>query len=103
MNKVNNAKNPPSFRDASGELKVTLQNDLFFHYLVQKSKPFLKNLVCSLKGLNPEDVRDVMDIMESGKWDIESLITHEYPWEKLDEAIEMAGRTDQALNVVIHF
>jgi (R,R)-butanediol dehydrogenase/meso-butanediol dehydrogenase/diacetyl reductase len=54
-------------------------------------------------GYNPEDVRDVMDIMESGKWDIESLITHEYPWEKLDEAIEMAGRTDQALNVVIHF
>ena len=32
-------------------------------------------------GYFPEDVRDVMDIMKSGRWDIESIITHEYPWE----------------------
>ena len=44
-----------------------------------------------------------MSMMESGKWDIESLITHEYPWEQLEEAIRMAGRTDQALNVLIRY
>ena len=54
-------------------------------------------------GYTPEDVRDVMSIMESRKWDIESLITHEYHWEQLEEAIQMACRTDQALNVLIRY
>ena len=30
-------------------------------------------------GYFPEDVRDVMAIMESGRWDLEQLITHEFP------------------------
>lgn len=54
-------------------------------------------------GYNPEDVKDVLDIMKSGKWDIESIITDEYPWEKLPEAIERAAKVDEALNVVIHY
>lgn len=54
-------------------------------------------------GYMPEDVRDVMAVMESHKWDIESIITHEFPWEQLPQAIEMASRTDQALNVVIKY
>lgn len=54
-------------------------------------------------GYNPEDVHDVMNIMESGKWDIEKMITHEYPWEKLEEAIQMAGKSNEALNVVIKY
>lgn len=54
-------------------------------------------------GYMPEDVRDVMAIMESGKWDVEKIITHEYPWEKLEEAIQMAGNPDKALNVVIRY
>lgn len=54
-------------------------------------------------GYTPQDVRDVMDIMESGRWDIEKIITHEYPWEQLKEAIIMASRTDEALNVVIGY
>lgn len=54
-------------------------------------------------GYTPEDVKDVMTIMESGKWDIEKIITHEYSWEKLEEAIQMAGNTDEALNVVIRY
>ena len=44
-----------------------------------------------------------MAIMESGRWDVERLITHEYPWEQLEEAIQMAGRPDQALNVLIRY
>ncbi|MGI6009920.1 MAG: zinc-dependent alcohol dehydrogenase [Ruminococcus sp.] len=54
-------------------------------------------------GYLPEDVKDVMNIMESGRWDIESMITHEYPWEKLPEAIEKAGQVNEALNVVINY
>jgi threonine dehydrogenase-like Zn-dependent dehydrogenase len=54
-------------------------------------------------GYTPEDVHDVMAIMESGKWDIEKLITHEYPWDELEEAIQMAGRPDHALNVVVKY
>ena len=54
-------------------------------------------------GYFPEDVRDVLDIMKSGRWDIESIITHEYPWEALPEAIEKAAQVEEALNVVIHY
>lgn len=54
-------------------------------------------------GYMPEDVRDVMSIMESGRWNIESIITHEFPWEQLPQAIETASRTNEALNVVIKY
>lgn len=54
-------------------------------------------------GYMPEDVRDVMAIMESGKWDISSIITDEFPWEKLPEAIERASDVNHALNVVIKY
>lgn len=54
-------------------------------------------------GYNPEDVRDVLAIMKSGKWNIESIITDEYPWEQLPQAIEKAANVDEALNVVIRY
>lgn len=54
-------------------------------------------------GYTPEDVQDVMSIMESGRWDIEKIITHEYSCEQLPEAIEMAANVDEALNVVIRY
>lgn len=41
--------------------------------------------------------------MESEKWDIGSIITHVYPWEKLPDAIEKAGQVNEALNVVIEY
>lgn len=44
-----------------------------------------------------------MAVMASKKWDIESIITHEYPWEELVQAIEKASRVDEALNVVIRY
>ena len=54
-------------------------------------------------GYFPEDVRDVLAAMESGRWDIGSIITHEFPWERLPEAIEQAARVDEAFNVVIRY
>lgn len=54
-------------------------------------------------GYMPEDVCDVMAIMQSGRWDIERLVTHEYPLTELETAIRKAARTDEALNVSITF
>lgn len=54
-------------------------------------------------GYMPEDVEDVLSIMKSGRWEIESIITDEYPWEQLPQAIEKAAKVDESLNVVIHY
>lgn len=67
------------------------------------SMTFAQHALIGSGGYFPEDVWDVMQIMKSGRWDIESIITHEYPWEKLPEAIEQASRVEEALNVVIYY
>jgi 2-desacetyl-2-hydroxyethyl bacteriochlorophyllide A dehydrogenase len=54
-------------------------------------------------GYRPEDVKDVMDIMKSGRWAIDSIITGEYPIDEIDMAIRAASDTDHNLNVVIYF
>lgn len=54
-------------------------------------------------GYMPEDVWDVMRMMESGRWDFESIITHEFSLEELEKAIRTASDTEQAFNVTIKF
>ncbi len=54
-------------------------------------------------GYFPEDVRDVMEIMAGGKWDLEAIITQEFPLEQISEAIRTASDPDKALNVTIKF
>lgn len=54
-------------------------------------------------GYMPQDVKDVMNIMKSGRWNIESLITHEFPLSRINDALKTASATDSALNVVINF
>ncbi len=54
-------------------------------------------------GYTPQDVADVLEIMKSGKWDIEKLITHEFKLDNLSEAIEQATDVENALNVIIKF
>ena len=54
-------------------------------------------------GYSPEDVVDVLEIMKSGKWDIDKMITDQYLLENLPEAIERAADVDNALNVIIRF
>lgn len=64
---------------------------------------FAQHALIGSGGYKPEDVNDVMAIMEGGKWDIKSIITHEFPWEQLTHAIETAGDVEHALNVVIKY
>ena len=54
-------------------------------------------------GYFPIDVEDVISVMAGGKWDIESIITHEYAWGELVQAIEKAAQVEEALNVVIRY
>ena len=52
-------------------------------------------------GYMPEDVRDVQEIMSCGQWDLERIITHEFPLSALEQAIRTAGDPEHAGNVVI--
>lgn len=52
-------------------------------------------------GYMPEDVWDVQKIMASGKWNLEKMITHEFPLQKLENAIRTASDVNSAGNVVI--
>ena len=52
-------------------------------------------------GYMPEDVRDVQEIMASGKWDLEHIITHEFSLDELEQAIRTAGDVEHAGNVVV--
>ena len=54
-------------------------------------------------GYFPQDVDDVITVMASKRWDIESIITDEYPLEQLPKAIERASQVEEALNVIIRY
>ena len=54
-------------------------------------------------GYLPEDVADVFAIMQSCRWDIPSIITHEFPLRDMETALQTAADTASALNVVIQF
>lgn len=51
----------------------------------------------------PEDAKDVMSIMASKKYNIENIITHEFSIKDLPKALKQAGKTNEALNVIIDF
>lgn len=48
-----------------------------------------------------EDVDDVQEIMACGKWNLESMITHEFSLEQLDQALYKASDVNNSLNVII--
>lgn len=50
----------------------------------------------------PENVQDVMRLMDQGDVNLESLITHEFPLSRLPQALETAADTGRSLNVVIN-
>lgn len=54
-------------------------------------------------GYRPEDVTDVMDIMKSDQWDIESIITQEYSIDDIEAALDKASDSKNAFNVIVYF
>ncbi len=50
----------PTYETATGEIKYPLRVDFVFHYTLQRSMGALKNLVCSLKGIDPNDVKSIV-------------------------------------------
>lgn len=64
---------------------------------------FAQKSIIGSGGYMPEDVGDVMQIMESGRWNLESIITHEFSLEQIEEAIRTAADSSQAFNVEIRF
>lgn len=51
--------------------------------------------MCTKEGCTRE-VRDVQEIMASGKWELERIITHEFPLNELEQAIRTASDVDHA-------
>lgn len=54
-------------------------------------------------GYMPEDVTDVMEIMKSGRWELEKIVTHEFALTELEAAIRTAEDVENTLNVTIKF
>ena len=52
-------------------------------------------------GYMLEDVYDVQNIMASNKWELESIITHEFPLEQLEVAIRTAADPQHSGSVVV--
>ena len=48
-----------------------------------------------------KDVRDVLKIMTSKKWDLDSIITQEFQLEDISQAIQTAADPGRAFNVTI--
>jgi len=48
-------------------------------------------------------VPEIMAMMQSGRYDLASLVTHEYPVDHIAEALDMGSRTGEAQKVCIAF
>lgn len=54
-------------------------------------------------GYMPCDVIDVFKIMQSGNWDIEKIITHEFMLDDITQALKTAADSNKSFNVIIKF
>ncbi|MBO6310941.1 MAG: PD-(D/E)XK nuclease family transposase [Oribacterium sp.] len=68
------AKN--NYRNAMGTIAVTLRNDMMLHYTMQKSERALKGLICALKGLDPNTIKEVklMNPIDYGSYSGKEII-----------------------------
>jgi 2-desacetyl-2-hydroxyethyl bacteriochlorophyllide A dehydrogenase len=55
------------------------------------------------EGANEELLPEILEMMRSGKYDLASLITHEFPVERIEEAITLAANPHEAQKVCISF
>ena len=54
-------------------------------------------------GYDFEDVQIVFDIMKSKKFDLDAIITDEYPLDQLEEAIQKSSNPEESVKVVIRY
>lgn len=56
-------------------------------------------------GMTPAKdlIPDIIKMMKSGKFDVQSLVTHKYPLAQINEALAMGGKPDEAQKVIIEF
>lgn len=54
-------------------------------------------------GYTPEDVRDVLELMSSNKWNLDIIVTQEFSLDELEKAIVQASDVNKTMNVLIHF
>lgn len=54
-------------------------------------------------GYTDQSVRLSMEIMRSGRFELDRLITQEYPHEKLEDAIKKAGTSSESMKVLIRY
>ena len=50
-----------------------------------------------------EAIVDVLTMMKSEKYQLSSLVTHEYPIDRISDALVMGGNAREAQKVVINF
>lgn len=46
---------------------------------------------------------EILEMMRSGKYDLQSLVTHEFPVDQINEALALAGNPEEAQKVCISF
>ena len=46
---------------------------------------------------------EILSMMRSGRFDLPALVTHEFPIERITEALEQAGKADEAQKVCVSF
>jgi threonine dehydrogenase-like Zn-dependent dehydrogenase len=54
-------------------------------------------------GATEDMLPDILEMMRSGKFDLASLVSHEFPVEQINEALTLAGQPNQAQKVCISF
>lgn len=62
---------------------------------------YAQHTIVGSGGYTPEDVAAVLQLMETGKWDLESIVTHEFSLDEIVTALETASDPSRALNVSI--
>lgn len=50
-----------------------------------------------------EAIVDILEMMRSARWDLAPLVTHEYPVDRIADALVMAGNASEAQKVCISF
>jgi threonine dehydrogenase-like Zn-dependent dehydrogenase len=54
-------------------------------------------------GATEDFLSDILAMMRSGRFDLPALVTHEFPIERITEALEQAGKADEAQKVCVSF